>query len=172
MGHIETAETTGALSLLMITLGDAALCMVDMAWASRCALGSLSPGKISKRSQKCQASRKKKKKQHERKGAGPKTRWDGLFSPWGWRSLYSEVFRDYGWTEWSLDHSWRKKKGYSCIIHTLTYPIPSLSLAGWPVHSFIQRISSKFLLHACDYSRQGPCPHKPYILAGDTEDKQ
>lgn len=61
MGHIETAETTGALSLLMITLGDAALCMVDMAWASRCALGSLSPGKISKRSQKCQASRKKKK---------------------------------------------------------------------------------------------------------------
>lgn len=137
MGHIETAETTGALSLLMITLGDAALCMVDMAWASRCALGSLSPGKISKKSQKCQASRKKKKKQRERKGAGPKTRWDGLFSPWGWRSLYSEVFRDYGWTEWSLDHSWRKKK------HTVASFTPShtpFPLCPWQadllIHSF------------------------------------
>lgn len=112
-----------------------------------------------------------RKQQCGRKGAGPKTSWDGLFSPCVWRTFYSEVFRDHGWTEWSISYSWKKKSIQ--IHHSPPHISHSYSVLGrLTAHSFIQHLSTELLLYAWGCSIQSPSSHKPYILAGDTDKKQ
>lgn len=81
--------------------------MVDMMWATDVHIGScllrdvqMSPGKSSlTMGAEWDAWNFLWKEVIWEEGAGPKTPWEGLFSSCVWKTLYSEVFRNQGWTE-------------------------------------------------------------------------